>query len=76
VGPRRRDAAAAPLALPAQRATVRMRGYDRRLGVRVNRWIPDEHLVDNVQPGAQTLLGRLEHMFASVERRPDGFLPA
>jgi hypothetical protein len=44
-----------------------MRRPARRLRVRVNRGIADEHLVDHVEPGAQTLLGRLEHMFGSVE---------
>jgi hypothetical protein len=48
----------------------------RELSVRAVRWIADEHVVDDVQPGAQALFGRLEHMFGSVERGADGTVGA
>jgi hypothetical protein len=58
-------------ALPAQRATVRMR---ERIVLRLVRviWMVAEDVVEPVEPGAQTMCGRLEHMFERVDDAPDG----
>lgn len=72
-----RDAAGPPSTLPAQRTAVRMRLPRRHLGTRVNRFlVADEHVVDEVQPGARTLRKRLEHMFDNLVGRPDGMAAA
>jgi hypothetical protein len=58
-------------ALPAQRAAVGMR---ERIALRLVRviWMVGEDVVEPVQPGAQTMCGRLEHTFESVDRSSDG----
>ena len=72
VGRSRQDAAGSPRALRAQRTAMRMRGPGR-LEARVSRGlVADKHVVDEVQPGVQTLRTRLEHMFEKVAARPDG----
>jgi hypothetical protein len=58
-------------ALPAQRATVGMR---ERIVTRLARviWMVAEDVVEPAQPGAQTMCGRLEHMFERVDGGSDG----
>ena len=68
-------------ALPAQRLPVRMRRLRGAVGralmgaiggrSRVRRRVAED-VVEAAKPGAQTLGGRLEHMFVRVERGSDG----
>jgi len=58
-------------ALPAQWATMRMR---QRIVRRLMRaiWMVGEDVIEPSQPGAQTMCGRLEHMFERVGGYSDG----
>jgi hypothetical protein len=57
-------------ALPAQRATVGMR---ERIVLRLVRgiWMVGD-VIESGEPGAQTMCGRLEHMFERVDGDADG----
>ena len=63
--------AGAARALPTERATVGMR---ERIVLRLVRviWMVGEDVVEPTQPGAQTMCGRLEHMFERVGPSSDG----
>ena len=71
VGRRGLDAAGAALALPVERAPMRVRGPGLEIELRVIRWVAEE-VVDELQPGAQAGLGRLEHMFETLGGGSDG----
>jgi hypothetical protein len=74
---RGRDAAGAAFSLPAQRPSVRVgRAGIGAIGIRsrVRRRVAED-VVEAAQPGAQTQLRRLEHMFVRVERGADGTGP-
>jgi len=54
---------------------MRMRSPRLEIEVRVSRWVAEdvvEDIVGERQPGAQTGLGRLEHMFVTLGTGPDG----
>jgi hypothetical protein len=64
-------AAGPALALPAERAAMRVRGPRLEIELRVIRWVAEE-VVDERHPGAQAGLGRLEHMFETLGGGSDG----
>jgi hypothetical protein len=66
-----RDAAGAALALPTERAAMRVRGPRLEIELRVIRRVAEE-VVDELQPGAQAGLGRQEHMFETLGGPSDG----
>jgi hypothetical protein len=71
VGSRGLYAAGPALALPAERAAMRVRGPRLEIELRVIRWVAEE-VVDERHPGAQAGLGRLEHMFETLGGGSDG----